>query len=244
MEAMDLLLDSLKKAFILIGTLDRELLGVAGRSIWIASASTALATLISLPVAFIIATKKFKGRRALVTILNTLMALPTVVVGLLVYSFICRRGFLGDFKLLYTPYAMIIGQFILASPIITALTVSALEGADKRVGRTARTLGAGRAQALLTIAGEVRPAVLSAVVAGFGRVFAEVGISMMLGGNIRNYTRNITTAIAFETSRGEFALGLALGMILLFFALVINLLFQLLGRSSGVGGVSRALSAR
>jgi len=241
---MDFLLDSLKKAFILIGTLDRELLGISWRSIWIASASTSLATLVGLPLAFVIATKKFKGRRMLVTILNTLMSLPTVVVGLLVYSFICRRGLLGDFELLYTPYAMIIGQFILASPIITALGFSALQGADERIERTARTLGASRMQALLAVAGEMRPGMLAAVIAGFGRVFAEVGVSMMLGGNIRNYTRNITTAIAFETSRGDFSLAFALGIILLLFALVINLLFQLLARSGGARGASRALGVR
>ncbi|NOX96938.1 MAG: ABC transporter permease subunit [Nitrospirae bacterium] len=223
---MEYIFDSLKKAFVLIGTLDNELLRISWTSIWITGTSVTLATLFSLPAAVIIATKRFKGKGALVTTLNTLMALPTVVVGLLVYAFLYRRGLLGNFSLLYTPYAMIIGQVILASPIITALTVSALEGADERIEGTALTLGATKFQALMSLSGEVRPAITAAVIAGFGRIFAEVGVSMMLGGNIRNYTRNITTAIAFETARGQFSLALALGMILLLFAFTVNILLQ------------------
>lgn len=223
---MEYIFDSLKKAFILIGSLDGELLRVSWTSLRVTGASVTLATLFSLPAAFIIATNQFKGKSALVTILNTLMALPTVVVGILVYSFLFRRGLLGNLALLYTPYAMVIGQFILAGPIITALTISALEGADERIERTAFTLGATKFQSLMSLSGEVRPAISAAVIAGFGRVFAEVGVSMMLGGNIKNYTRNITTAIAFETARGEFSLALALGIILLFFAFTVNLLFQ------------------
>ena len=223
---MEYIFDSLKKAFLLIGSLDRELLRISWTSLWVTATSVTLATLFSLPAAFIIAKTRFKGKGALLTVLNTLMALPTVVVGLLVYSFLCRRGLLGNLSLLYTPYAMIIGQFILASPIITALTISALEGADERIEATAITLGATKIQSLMSLSGEVRTAISAAVIAGFGRIFAEVGVSMMLGGNIRNYTRNITTAIAFETARGEFSLALALGIVLLLFAFTINLLFQ------------------
>jgi tungstate transport system permease protein len=116
---------------------------------------------------------------------------------------------------------------LLATPIIAAISASALKGADKRIGMTARTLGASGIQTLTTLAGEMRISILAAVIAGFGRVFAEVGVSMMLGGNIRHYTRNITTAIAFETSRGQFSLALALGMILLAVAFAINVLFQI-----------------
>ncbi len=223
---MEYIFDALKKAFILIGSLDSELLRISWTSLWVTGTSVTLAALFSLPLAFIIATNQFKGKSALVTILNTLMALPTVVVGLLVYSFLCRRGLLGNLALLYTPYAMIIGQFILAGPIITALTISALEGADEGIEKTALTLGATKLQSLISLSGEARTAISAAVIAGFGRVFAEVGVSMMLGGNIRNYTRNITTAIAFETAKGEFSLALALGLILLLFAFTINLLLQ------------------
>ncbi|MBU3955760.1 ABC transporter permease, partial [bacterium] len=160
----------------------------------------------------------------------TLMALPTVIVGLLVYSFVCRQGLLGSFELLYTPYAMIIGQVVLASPIITALTLAALENADDRIRKTAVTLGAGEFRSLLALASEMRGMIAAAVIAGFGRIFAEVGVSMMLGGNIRNYTRNITTAIAFETSRGEFSLAFALGIILLAIAFTVNIVLQVIKR--------------
>jgi tungstate transport system permease protein len=223
---MDFILESLKKAFALIFSLDAELLRISWRSIWIATTSTCLATAVGLPLALLVTFKDFRGRQVLTTILNTLMALPTVVVGLLVYAFICRRGLFGDLALLYTPWAMVIGQFILATPIIAAISVSAMKEADTRITTTARTLGATPLQTLATLAGEMRISILAAVIAGFGRVFAEVGVSMMLGGNIRHYTRNITTAIAFETSRGEFSLALALGMILLSVALAINILFQ------------------
>ncbi|MBU0549294.1 MAG: ABC transporter permease, partial [Candidatus Omnitrophica bacterium] len=132
--------------------------------------------------------------------------------------------------LLYTPYAMIIGQFILASPIITALSISAVEDADKRIRETAFTLGATKIQSFFVLASEMRMRILAAVIAGFGRIFAEVGVSMMLGGNIKNYTRNITTAITFETAKGEFSVGLALGIVLLLCAFLINIAFQLLAR--------------
>ena len=237
---MQYVYESLIKALALIGSLDRELLRISWTSIWVAASSTTLAAFCGLILALLIARERFRGKNLLVTVLNTLMALPTVVVGLLVYSFICRKSMLGDFELLYTPYAMIIGQFILATPIIAALTYSALAATDERVEMTARTLGATRFQSLLAIVAEARAGVIAAILAGFGRVFAEVGVSMMLGGNIRNYTRNITTAIAFETSRGEFSLALALGIILLVFALGINLVCRLLVRSAGTSVLKTA----
>ncbi|MBA3066221.1 ABC transporter permease subunit [bacterium] len=227
---MSFILNSLSESLILIGRLDPEFLRVVWTSLWITGVSVIISTLLSLPAAFIIATKRFKGKSALVTVLNTLMALPTVIVGLLVYSFVCRQGLLGSFELLYTPYAMIIGQVVLASPIITALTLAALENADDRIRKTAVTLGAGEFRSLLALASEMRGMIAAAVIAGFGRIFAEVGVSMMLGGNIRNYTRNITTAIAFETSRGEFSLAFALGIILLAIAFTVNIVLQVIKR--------------
>lgn len=227
---MEYIFESLIEAVSLLFHLDRGFMRIAWTSVWVSGISVILATLLSLPLACIIATNQFRGKKTLVTILNTLMSLPTVVVGLLVYSFLCRRGPLGNLSLLYTPYAMIIGQFILVSPIITALTISSIEGADKRIEKTALTLGATKVQSLFVLTAEMKMGILAAVIAGFARVFAEVGISMMLGGNIKNYTRNITTAIAFETTRGEFSLGLALGIILLLCAFLINIMFQLLIR--------------
>jgi len=143
-----------------------------------------------------------------------------------------RQGALGSLGLLYTRAAMVIGQWILAFPIVAALTVATMEGLDSRVRSTAVSLGAGPLQAFLLTLREARFGIMAAVVAGFGRVFAEVGVSMMLGGNIKAYTRSITTTIALETSRGEFALGLALGLVLLTVALVINILLGLLKRRS------------
>lgn len=223
---MDYILEGLSAAFWMIASLNREMISIAWVSLKIASLSTIIATLSGIPLGFIIALKDFRGKRYLITILNTLMALPTVVIGLFVYSFISRRGPLGSLGILYTPWAMVIGQIILALPIITALSLSATQGIDKRVAKTALTLGANEFQTALFILREGKFAIFSAIIAGFGRVFAEVGVSMMLGGNIRGLTRNITTAIAFETGKGEFALGLALGIILLTVAFAINILFH------------------
>jgi tungstate transport system permease protein len=223
---MDYILEGLKAAVKLIITLDREMFSIAFVSLKVSTLSTLLATLLGIPFGFMVAIKDFWGKRGVITMLNTLMALPTVVIGLLVYSFISRRGPLGAIGLLYTPGAMVIGQTILAFPIIAAFSLSATFGVDKRVEKTALTLGANDLQTALFILAEGRFAFLSAIIAGFGRVFAEVGVSMMLGGNIRGFTRNITTAIAFETGKGEFALGIALGIILLSVAFSINILFH------------------
>ena len=160
------------------------------------------------------------------------MSLPTVVVGLMVYSFLSRRGPLGELGLLYTQTAMVIGQFILAFPIIAGLSVGAVAGLDKRIRTTALSLGADTPQSFWMFVREARYGIMAAVMAGFGRVFAEVGVSMMLGGNIRGYTRNITTAMALETSKGEFAFGIALGLVLLTVALGVNILFSFLRERS------------
>lgn len=225
---MGYILEGFRRAFHLVITLDREVLSIALVSIKVSTAAIILAALIGVPLGFSVAVKKFRGRRAVVTILNTLMALPTVVVGLTVYSLLSRRGPFGSLGLLYTSAAMVIGQFILATPIIAALSLSAAQGLDKRVIKTAFTLGATGFQSTLAAFAEARFALLSAVIAGFGRIFAEVGASIMLGGNIRGFTRNLTTAIAFETGKGEFGLAIALGMILLIVAFFINILFYYL----------------
>ncbi len=170
----------------------------------------------------------FKGKGTVITVFNTLMAFPTVVVGLMVYSLISNKGPFGTFDLLFTPSAMIIGQFILATPIIIALTISASQGVDPRIRKTAVSLGASGLQSAVAVALESRFAVIAAIAAGFGRVIGEVGASMMLGGNIRGVTRNIPTAIALETSKGEFSVGLALGFILLTVALFINFFIRFL----------------
>jgi tungstate transport system permease protein len=150
------------------------------------------------------------------------MALPTVVVGLVVYGLIGRRGPLGSLGFLFTPAGIVIGETILALPIIVNLTLSAVRGLDPRLFLTCRSLGASKLQEAIMVLREGRYGIVAAVVAGFGRVVGEVGVAMMLGGNIKGYTRTMTTAIALETSKGEFVLALALGIVLLTVALAVN----------------------
>lgn len=225
-----MLSDGLGGALRLLHSFDPEFMAIVMVSVLVAFTSTSLATLTGVPVGVWIAQTSFRGRGGVVAVLNTLMSLPTVVVGLLVYSLLSRQGPFGSLGLLYTRTAMVIGQWILAFPIVAALTVATMAGQDSRVRGTAISLGASPVQAFVRVLSEARFGILAAVVAGFGRVFAEVGVSMMLGGNIKAYTRSITTAIALETSRGEFALGLALGFVLLTVALVVNILLALLKR--------------
>ncbi|MEW5768352.1 MAG: ABC transporter permease [bacterium] len=225
---MSYLTEGLVEALDLILSFDREVMEISFVSLKVATISTTISSLAGVLLGVLIAAHNFWGKKAVLTTFNTLMALPTVVVGLLCYSFLSRKGPLGSLGLLYTQTAMIIGQFILTTPIITSLSISALSSLDPRVSREALSLGATPYQTALTLLTEGRFALASAIMAGFGRVFAEVGISMMLGGNIKGYTRNITTSIALETSKGEFALGLALGMILLSVAFGLNILFHYL----------------
>lgn len=220
---MDFLTESLRAALALILTLDAEVVGAVWTSLYTSVAGILLAAAFGIPVGTLIGVGRFTGRRAVLTLLNTLMALPTVVVGLVIYGFLSRQGPLGALGLLFTPVAMIIGQTVLSAPIVANYTVAAVAGADPRIMTTALTLGAGRLRAAWQLLLEVRFGVMAAVVAGFGRVIAEVGVAMMLGGNIRGSTRTMTTAIALETSKGEFAFGLALGMVLMTVALIINM---------------------
>ena len=225
---MEYLLEGTRQAFELILSLDREIVTITCISLNISIIAIICASALGVPLGFIIGINKFRGRSIVITIFNTLMAFPTVVIGLLVYSVVSNKGPLGPLGLLFTPTAMIIGQFILATPIIMALTISATQGIDPRVKSTATVLGANSFQSGIAIVLEARFAIIAAVVAGFGRIIGEVGASMMLGGNIRGYTRNIPTAIALETSKGEFSLGLALGFVLLAVALIINFLLRFL----------------
>ena len=220
---MSQLLDSTREAFTLLITGDPALWTI----ISISFSVSLRAVLISAPPAFVLAfalaNARFRGRRALISTFNTLLALPAVVVGLTVYMLLSRNGPLGDLKLLFTQTGMIIGQIILCFPLLVAISHSALQAADRRAWETAVTLGARPWQAMLTVMYEVRYGLIAALIAAFGRVIAEVGASMMIGGNILNYTRNITTAIALETSKGAFAQGIALGIILLLAALLLNI---------------------
>ena len=216
------LLESLTQAvgFLLSG--DREVFSIALTSLWISLASVSIAALGSLPLGFLLGYKSFRGRKAVIVILNSLMAVPTVVVGLFVYSLLSRSGPLGSLGFLFTPKAVIIGQSILCFPIIASLVYGALSRLDIRIPETLATMGVSQSQKFWMILKEARIAIASAVLAGFGRVIGEVGVSMILGGNIRWYTRTMTTAIALETTRGEFERGIALGIILVMVAFVVN----------------------
>jgi len=220
--------DSLLTAFELILGFDREVRMAVWTSLYTSSCSIVIAALLGVPIGLWLGLNRFRGRQLLIALLNTLMALPTVVVGLLLFGLLSRQGPLGPLGLLFTPLAMIAGQTVLAAPIVANLVLAAVTGADQRIINTALTLGASRLQAAIQLLREIRFGVMAAVIAGFGRVIAEVGVAMMLGGNIRNSTRTMTTAIALETSKGEFAFGLALGIILLSVALIVNLFLNAL----------------
>ena len=223
---MDFIIEGIQKAFQLVFSLDREIFNIALLSLKVSLTAVGLASLLGVFLGFLMAMKDYWGKRFSLALVNTLLALPTVVIGLIVYSLISRRGPLGVFSLLYTPSAMVIGQFILATPIIIALTHSAVQGIDRRVRDTALTLGATEIQCAWIVIKEARYAILAAIIAAFGRVIAEVGAAMMLGGNIKGSTRVMTTAIALETTKGEFGFAIALGIILLLVAFSINILLH------------------
>ena len=214
------------KAFELLVTGDREVWFITWTSLRFSLSSTLIACLPGIPLGVMIGLRRFRGRRPVLAVLNSLMALPTVVVGLMVYSLISRSGPLGALGLLFTPGAVIIGQAILALPIVMSMTASSLSRLDPLFPEVLTTLGAGTRDILWMSVREARGPVLSACLAAFGRVVGEVGAAMMLGGNIRWYTRTITTAIALETGKGEFELGLALGIILMAMALGVNALLH------------------
>jgi tungstate transport system permease protein len=218
--------ESFQTSLSLILSLDWEVYSAVWTSVNVAGWSIVFAALFGIPIGLAIAIGEFPLKRGVITLLNTLMAMPTVVIGLVVYGFISRQGPLGGFGLLFTPKAMVLGQTVLAVPIVANYTLSAVKGADCRILHTALTLGASPLQSVLQLVREIRFGVMAAVIAGFGRVISEVGVAMMLGGNIRGYTRTMTTAIALETSKGEFAFGLALGIILMIVALIINFLLN------------------
>ena len=230
---MQHLVEGIRKAFQLLLSPDHEVFLIVFLSLRVSLAAAVIACLLGVPTGFFVAIGQFRGKRVVRVLLNTLMAVPTVVIGLTLYSVLSRQGPLGGMGLLFTPTAIVLGQIVLATPIVAALTVSSVGQVEIEVRRTAMTLGASTFQALMALVRESRYALLVAFSAGFGRVIAEVGSAMMLGGNIRGYTRTMTTAIALETGKGEFGLGIALGVILLLVALSINLLVQVLSERIG-----------
>ncbi len=225
---MGYLSDSFITAVGMIFSFDREVQLAVWTSLYTSGCSIVIAALIGIPAGLWLGIKQFRGRRLMITLLNTLMALPTVVVGLVLFGIFSRQGPLGSLGLLFTPWAMIAGQTVLAAPIVANYVLATVNGADRRIMDTALTLGATPFQAGVQLLKEIRFGVMAAVIAGFGRVIGEVGVAMMLGGNIRGTTRTMTTAIALETSKGEFAFGLSLGIVLLSVALIVNLFLNFL----------------
>lgn len=225
---MGYLIDSFVTAVGLILSFDQDIRLTIWTSLYTSSCAIIIASIIGIPAGLSLGINRFRGRRIIITLLNTLMALPTVVVGLLLFGLLSRQGPIGSLGLLFTPLAMIAGQTVLATPIVANYVLAAVSGSDQRIMDTVLTLGASRFQASVQLLKEIRFGVMAAVIAGFGRVISEVGVAMMLGGNIRGSTRTMTTSIALETSKGEFAFGLSLGIVLLSVALFVNLFLNLL----------------
>lgn len=229
---MDFIAEGFIQAFRMLLTMDEETTVIVVTTFKLTALSMAGVLLFGLPAGFLLGYFDFPGKRAVRTVTDTLLALPTVVIGLLVYAFISRRGPLGDWELLFTVRGMAIGQVILGTPIVAAYTAAAIEGLDSRLRQTLMTLGASGGKLALTSLWEARFMILVAALTAFGRIVGEVGSAMMLGGNIKWHTRTITTAITLETGKGEFALGIALGVILILISLLLNISLTFLRRRS------------
>ena len=225
---VDFLAEGFRRAVALLLGGDAEVFGAATLTLRVALVATFVACGVGMPLGFLLAGKPFWGRRAALVLVNTALAVPTVVVGLVVYGVLSRRGPLGGMSWLYTWQAIVVGDVLLAVPIAIALSAAAVQAVDPRVRRTALTLGAGPWRTAWAVAREARFALTAVVTTAFGQVVAEVGAAMILGGNIRGETRTLTTAVALSTAQGDFGLGLALGMLLLLLALLVNIALQLL----------------
>jgi tungstate transport system permease protein len=231
---MDSILSGFSQAFTLIVHLNPELFGIIFLSLVISGIALLIAIMVGLPAGSFIGLKKFPGRGLAVSSVNTFMGLPPVVVGLFVYLLLSRKGPLGFMGLLYSPSAMVIAQTILAVPIVTALCHSAVANVDPLIRQAARTLGATPLQETLAVIHEARYGIYSAVIAAFGRVMAEVGAILIVGGNIAGYTRVMTTTIALETDKGNFELALALGIILLAISFFVNAALHAVQRKGAI----------
>jgi len=225
---MDSFIEGFRKAFALIFYLDQELLSIIFLSLKVSGTALIIATAVGLPIGVLTGVRRFSGRGFIISLLNTFMGLPPVVVGLFLYLLLSRRGPLGFMALLYSPSAMIIAQSILAFPIVAALSHSAIIKIEPLIKQASLTLGATTFQVTTTIMREARYGIMSGVIAALGRVMAEVGAIIIVGGNIAGYTRVMTTTIALETDKGNFELALALGIILLMISLIINMILYLI----------------
>lgn len=227
---MDYILQGILQAFKLLLSGDPETYSAVAATVKASGFSMAASLVMGVPLGFALGYLSFPGRRQLRMLADTLLALPTVFIGLVVYALISRRGPLGEFGMLFTIPGIALGQALLALPVVIALSATAIEGMDADLRTTIISLGGKRSQLLITSLWEVRHGILAAALTAYGRVMTEVGISMMVGGNIKWHTRTITTAIALETGKGMFATGIALGLVLLFIAFAVTLPASLLRR--------------
>jgi tungstate transport system permease protein len=227
---MELILEGFSDAWRMIVSGEPLVFSAAWRSLWISSTAVALAMLIGLPLGTWLARTKFPGNGLMVLAFRAGMALPTVFVGMMCYAMFSRRGPLGSLELLYSPWGIVVGELLLAVPIIVGISHGAVKSLDPRVAETAWTLGAGPLRRWMTYLSEARVSVLLAILTAFARCVTELGIAMIVGGNIKFSTRTLATATALETSKGEFARGIALGTLLLVIALVVTALIGWLSR--------------
>lgn len=225
---MNEIIGAIEQAIYLIATFDPEVVEITIRSLYISLTATFIASLIAIPAGGMIYYYDFYGKRTVINLIQTLYSAPTVLVGLFLFLLISHQGPFGFLNLLFTPTGMIIGQTLLIMPILVGFTITALVGVSSHIKELAISLGASASQTIVTIVKEARYAIMGAVILGFGRAISEVGVAILIGGNIRGFTRVFTTTISLETSKGNIELSIALGFILLAIALIINLMLNFL----------------
>lgn len=225
---MNEIIGAIEQAIYLIVTFDPEVVEITIRSLYISLTATFIASLMAIPIGGMIYYYDFYGKRTIINLIQTLYSAPTVLIGLFLFLLISQLGPFGFLNLLFTPTGMIIGQILLIMPILVGFTITALVGVSSHIKELAISLGASASQTIVTIVKEARYAIMGAVILGFGRAISEVGVAILIGGNIRGFTRVFTTTISLETSKGNIELSIALGFILLAIALIINLMLNFL----------------
>ncbi|WP_107791273.1 tungstate ABC transporter permease TupB [Campylobacter concisus] len=220
---MDFLLNGFAEAFNLLLNGNLETYSAIKATLYTSSVSILFAVIVGFPLGFILGFYDFKGRKILRLLSDTALAMPTVAIGLILYAFITRNGPLGSLNLLFTLKAVMLGQFVLALPIIISLTASVVENMDRKHYLTILNLRLAPAKLVFCVLYELRYALMVVIATAYGRIVAEVGVAMMIGGNIKYFTRTITTAVSLETNKGEFAMGIALAMVLILIAFLVNL---------------------
>lgn len=227
---MNLFIDGFQEAIELLVSGNESVYSAISVTVTVSSWSLLISLLIGLPLGFLLGYYQFPGKTVVRTIVDTFLAIPTVVIGLVVYTMLSQAGVFGEYNLLFSQKAIIIGQIFLGLPIIIALTASQVETVDKRLYQSLKGLGACSYQILVATLIEARFGLMTAAMTAYGRIITEIGISMMVGGNIKYHTRTVTTAIALETGKGEFVTGIALGLVLFAVALMVNISLSILKR--------------